>query len=105
MNPPTWLTAQGKRIWRRYTKLIEVTPTNQDNVALLADALAAYRQAAELVKRDGLLLQSNTGILKRHPAIELQKQSFSQVMRLHNLLGIGKVEVIEEDELDELLGG
>jgi P27 family predicted phage terminase small subunit len=106
MKPPTWLSPWAKRYWRKYAKIIQPNEANKDQIAMLVDSLSTYRQAATLIQEEGLLVTTGSGCLKRNPAVDIQKQCFSQIVRLQKILGlIGTPDlIIEDDELDELLG-
>lgn len=47
MKVPTWLTPVAKEYWKQYGKVIAITDTNRDTLAILCQCLADYRDAVK----------------------------------------------------------
>ena len=78
---PKHLSRESKRLWRL------VAPRLQpEGLPLLAEALEALdrsRQAAELVRREGLVLNG-----KPHPAARIEKEARALFVRCWKALGL-----------------
>lgn len=106
MRVPVWMNKTAKAYWKHYSKQIEITETNQDQVALLCSALSMYRSAQETLDKEGLISTTGAGGAKRHPAVDIQKQAFSQIVRMVATLNLTKtIDTVIDDELDDLLKG
>lgn len=83
---PAFVSEEGARAWRTMGKHLEdmgvVAHADQGALALLAEAFADWRQAMELIKKEGLTYDSETqnGIIKRpHPAASIRDDAWRRV--------------------------
>jgi P27 family predicted phage terminase small subunit len=83
MRAPLHLSAESRRTWARIIAEYDITP---DAALLLRAALENWdraQAARELVSREGLVLNG-----KRHPATDIEKQSYGLFQRFMRQLGL-----------------
>lgn len=83
MKAPKHLSPESKRFWGRIVSEYDITP---DAALLLRAALENWdraQSARELVSREGLVMNG-----KRHPATDIEKQSYGLFQRFMRQLGL-----------------
>ena len=91
-RPPSWLSAEGQREWRRVERVMRAAGTLKE--AGLG-VLAAYcriwvlvRQADRQLKRDGLTVKGAHGVPVKHPALTVLHQALAHLRAYSAELGI-----------------
>ena len=75
-KPPTHFSEEARKLWRSLNEEYQFTP---DTLAILRVSLENYdlsQEAREALKRDGLVLDG-----KRHPAVDIARQSYGLFLR------------------------
>jgi P27 family predicted phage terminase small subunit len=115
-NPtmPKWLTPYGKATWRRVVKELGplglLNPVDLDTLAGYCDAVSFARDARDLIRADGLVIEGTHNSEKvRHPAYMIWQQSIAKVESLGKLLALNPsarlrllAELEEPDNDDDL---
>ena len=87
MKPPSHLSSESKKWWR---KIEESWELDDSAYILLKTALEAYdemQKAQELIRKQGLIVKFPSGIVRKHPVLEVLKvarQGFLQAWRMLN---------------------
>ena len=119
-TPPTWLPREARAEWRRIVAVCSKHPTwlqHTDRAVLTAYCLAwsVYREAAESLVRDGVLIPGRSpsngarrGLVK-NPAVQIVRDSGEQVRRFARELAFSPdsrqriaIGPSEEDDGDDL---
>lgn len=74
MNPPHWMDDRAVAVWRELESHVNIVPAAADSFGIYCDALARYREAAEMVARDGMLIVGDKEQIVRNPAVTLVKE-------------------------------
>jgi len=83
MNVPKHLSKESRKVFRRISSEYELTA---DGAMILQASLEAWDRAQcarRLVNREGLVIEG-----KRHPATDIEKQSYSLFLRGMRQLGL-----------------
>lgn len=80
---PAWLAREAKREWRRIAKELETLGllTRVDRAALAAycQCYARWREAEELVAREGLTETTDKGNVIQHPAVGIANKAMAEM--------------------------
>lgn len=91
-KPPKHLTLEARRIWTQLNTELEL-PT--DALLTLRVALENFdrsQQARKILNREGLIVTNKkTGVSRKHPAAEIEKNATSQFLAAMRLLGFDSV--------------
>lgn len=113
IRPPTWLSKDGKSIFRKITKELEAVDilANIDiyNLAVLANAIEKYIEATRKLNCDDLTVEhvNKRGFTttQKNPLINIQIQYADVIKKLGSEFGLSpaaRLKIIEEEsELDE----
>lgn len=103
---PKELSTKGKVFYRRIAGLVQdPDPVTKELLSVLADTIAEYWQAQEVLEKEGYVLQTPT-TRKAHPALAQKDRARASIRAYARLLGIGtQTETHEEaSPLDEFMG-
>lgn len=96
----TWLDELAHAYYVKLSPRID--DTQSDLLEILCTSMSTYRKAQEAINEHGLLMPSTTGA-KANPAIKIQQDAFSRLIRAWKAIDWN--EVTEDDELEAILGG
>lgn len=101
-GPPRWLSRIGKWYWSQLApQIAEWTPQKKQQLVLLCDWYATYREACDQLDRDGLTLTSDNGQVKQHPSISTKYQASTQILRILKTIGLSEAKLdLEGEDLD-----
>ncbi len=111
---PVWLDAEAKRKWKQLApelaRLGLLTALDGDALAAYCTAWADFRRAAEVLKKEGTIIEKPSGASASHPAVAQQQAALQAMRSFMALFGMdpssrSKLHVggQEEDELAEFL--
>jgi len=85
MAPPSWLTPAQAREWRGIVDSLPASyfrPSDEPLLAAYCTAAAAHREAAEMLAREGLILEGAKGYRFPNPAAAIMSQQASTMSQL-----------------------
>ncbi|MBM7598480.1 P27 family predicted phage terminase small subunit [Virgibacillus halotolerans] len=96
ITPPTWLSAEAKKIYRQLIKEFEHNDVlkNVDihSVAMFADAYRDYIEMTEIINRDGMMMEhtnkSGASNTIPHPLYTKKKALFDQMQKVMAEIGL-----------------
>lgn len=92
VRPPTWLSREAKRVFRRIVKDLEGTEilANPDvhTLAVLADAMVKHAQATDQVEREGFTVVGAQGGMIQNPAVLVATKYAQIISRLAPRFGL-----------------
>jgi P27 family predicted phage terminase small subunit len=97
-KPPKHLSLEARRLW---VSLVSEWSFNGAELEILRTALESrdrYQQARRQIDKEGLTVVSETGVVHKHPAVEVEKIARSGFLQAFKMLGL------REDELPARLG-
>ena len=86
---PKHLSGEAKKIWR---DLISAAKLSEESLVILKTALEAYdrlKQARETIDKDGITYKTESGYVRPHPALQIEKEACSRFLQSWRMLGIG----------------
>ncbi len=87
-TPPKHLSPESKCIWREMNDLFEF---DLSFLVILKVALEAYdrlQHARKTIKKEGLTVVSSTLVVRKHPAIEVEKDSRAGMLQAWRMLNV-----------------
>ncbi len=112
---PSWLDKEAKREWKRVAPELErlglLTVVDGAALAAYCQAYARWKQAEEIIKREGMTVTTETGYVMPHPAVKIAEKSMQLIRAFCAEFGLtpssrGRMslpEQKEEDEFEEFL--
>lgn len=108
---PSYLCEDGKRIWRRTTKQLDLMgllyEADQDIIAAYANAVLNYERATKIVDDLGVLVEGRRDGLVSNPAVRVQRDSAQLIRQLASELGLTPSSrsrlTVQEDDGDDFL--
>jgi P27 family predicted phage terminase small subunit len=89
---PEHLGPLGRAAWDSVTASLDsmgvLTAADAEAVSLYAAAYQLYRSALDKVERDGLICESDSGVVKPHPLLPQINECRSQMVRLLSQFGM-----------------
>ena len=73
-KPPKHLSRGSKRLWREINQDFELETWFLLTLQLALEELDALDRANEILREEGLYIVTPSGIKRRHPALDAQKQ-------------------------------
>jgi phage terminase small subunit len=89
--PPTHLSVKSAALWARLVSDYRLDAPGLALLQVACEALDRLEQAREVLERDGLTIGEG-GSTRRHPALDIEKQSASIFLRAWRDLGWDKTE-------------
>lgn len=83
---PPWVDGEAVAIFNRLCAMLSAVPgllsrVDAEALALLADALADYCEARDIVRQQGVLAKSDKGTSYMHPAVAVKAEAWKRVRR------------------------
>ncbi len=76
---PSWLDKEAKREWKRVAPELErlglLTVVDGAALAAYCQAYARWKQAEELIKREGMTVTTDSGYMMPHPAVKIAEKA------------------------------
>jgi P27 family predicted phage terminase small subunit len=92
IDPPVWLIKEALHMWQRITPLLCAQKvlqfTDLHNLELFYMAYGRWREAQELLTREGLIVTDDKGNTKKHPAATIVNETSKQLATFGALLGL-----------------
>lgn len=111
---PAWLDKEAKREWKRVAPELEklglLTVVDGSALAAYCQAYARWRQAEEMIRREGLTITTETGYVMPHPAVKIAEKSMQLIRGFCNEFGLtpssrAKMTVPEvDDDAEDFFG-
>jgi len=96
---PDWVENLGKRFWSKVAPQLHrdgiLNAKTADLFASACQAYAVYRHAVQVLKEEGRVITTNSGTVKTHPMMSVEKQAFEMLCRVFKELGIANKPVVE----------
>jgi P27 family predicted phage terminase small subunit len=112
---PSWLDKEAKREWKRVAPELErlglLTVVDGAALAAYCQAYSRWKQAEEIIKREGMTFTTETGYLMPHPAVKIAEKSMQLIKAFCAEFGLtpssrcrmSLPEQKEDDEFEEFL--
>jgi P27 family predicted phage terminase small subunit len=107
---PTHLPAEAARFWREHVpRLVElgvVTEVDGPALAMMATHYALAREAAKVLKRDGILVLDERGLERKHPLLQVMRDNSAAFRAYAVQFGLtasarARLTIAEPEEADE----
>lgn len=104
---PKHLTGVARRTWKFYSREAHwLTAADRDALESFCVQVAVFREAAEIIKREGVLDESRPTV-KAHPAVKVSKDAAAMMAKLAAELGFtpssrSRLNIPEPDDDEEL---
>lgn len=85
ISPPDWLARAGAVVWREVVNSLPANyfrPSDEPLLAAYCTSTACYREAAEIVGRDGMILENDRGTKYANPANAMMLAHASSMAQL-----------------------
>jgi len=113
LTPPTWLSTDAKKIWKRTVKQLEdmgiLFEADLDLIAAYANAVDVYKQATMEINQHGILIEGRRDGQVKNPAVQIQKDAAEIIRKIGSEFGLSpssrsriKVEGNRDDSADFL---
>lgn len=80
---PSWLDKEAKKEWKRVAPELErlglLTIVDGAALAAYCQAYSRWKRAEELVKKEGLVVATESGYLMPHPAVKIAEKSMQLI--------------------------
>ena len=80
---PQWLSREGRKLWRRLAPELKrlglLTIVDGPALTSLCEAYAEWRQAAAIIRKEGLTLETPTGYLQERPEVAIAHKAQMRV--------------------------
>lgn len=112
---PSWLDKEAKREWKRVAPELErlglLTIVDGAALAAYCQAYVRWKQAEEIIKREGMTVTTETGYIMPHPAVKIAEKAQQLIKAFCAEFGLtpssrsrmSLPEKREEDEFEEFL--
>lgn len=112
---PSWLDKEAKREWKRVAPELErlglLTVVDGAALAAYCQAYARWKQAEEIIKREGMTVTTESGYVMPHPAVKIAEKAQQLIKAFCAEFGLtpssrsrmSLPEQKEEDEFEEFL--
>lgn len=87
-NPPAWLCSDGKTLFLALRSEVEPSNASAHLLAILVKAYLQYQDASAAIDRQGQVITSATGAVKKNPWVDAQKQQSDTILKIAKELGI-----------------
>lgn len=87
-RPPKHLSKDAKKLWRQFTNEWDF---ETNTLLILKDALESYdrlQSAREQIDKLGMFYETETGFIKSHPALKIEKEARSSFLRAMKMLNL-----------------
>lgn len=108
---PAWLSSQAKKVWNELAPKLErvgcLTKVDGETLALLCTHYAVAKQAAEILKQEGLVDHDERGLARKHPMLQVLRDNSAAYLKYCQEFGLspkarGRIDVTEPfDEEDQ----
>ena len=88
-HAPKSLDKESRGIWKSITDSWELDESMLLVLQISLESLTRLRQAQAEVERDGLTYKTQSGIIKSHPSLALEKESRAAWMQSWKMLNLG----------------
>jgi len=88
------LSREAKRIWRQINSEIELPGDALLTLRVGLEAFDRYQQARTVLEAQGIVIKNEkTGVVRKHPACQVEKDSMAQFLSAMRLLGLDRTVV------------
>lgn len=85
---PSHLSIESKRIWTQISKQFELFESDYTILRVALESLDRLEQARLIIERDGLILTDKAGKKYQNPALMIEKESRTGVLRAWKMLSL-----------------
>lgn len=82
-KPPSWLDREAKREWKRLSRELErlglLTAVDGTAFAAYCQAYSRWRQAEEAIRREGMVVTTESGYPMPHPAVKIAEKAMQLI--------------------------
>ena len=86
IDPPDWLNDRAKAIWNELAPLLQacgiLRATDLNQLTIYCDSMATFKEAQEIIAREGMLVTDDKGNVRRHPAEMIKASAFNRIKAL-----------------------
>ncbi|MDM7997205.1 MAG: P27 family phage terminase small subunit [Acidobacteriota bacterium] len=72
---PATLEGPEKELWKRILQEMEFNTAELSTLQMGLEALGEHRRAMAIIAKEGLVIQSDGGLVRKHPATEIAKNA------------------------------
>ena len=87
---PMNLSESARGLWRSIHAEFELTASQRGMVLQLCEAIALADAAKAMMRAEGLVVSTGTGMIRQHPASNIYEKNLSLAIRLWRALGFSK---------------
>lgn len=91
-KPPAHLSKRAKGLWKEITGEWAVDSSARPLLRAALEQLDVYDSALKQLNSDGLTVQTDTGMLRAHPAAKIGQDALSSFRQIFRQLGFEPVE-------------
>ena len=96
---PQHLSTASKAFYRKVIAESNLSPTETVILVQLCEQLDRKSTASAAVRQDGITIQSDSGVLKPHPALSIERQAAHLISQLVRQLDLGRIDLDDEPEV------
>ena len=89
---PTWLSTDGKKIWRRVAKQLKemgmLFEADQDVICAYVQAVITHQEASKVVAKEGIVVAGRRDEFVKNPALQVVRDNATLIRMLAGELGL-----------------